>query len=123
MWLSIQASSSLPGTLDRVKELEKSSVYNITIPNIVRALIGSFANNNIHFHAKDGSGYEYIGDKILELDSVNPQVASRLAGAFRPYQLMVEENKNKMEKQLRRIIAHPNLTKNVYEILSKILLN
>jgi len=122
MWLSIQASSSLPGTLDRVKELEKSSVYNITIPNIVRALLGSFANNNIHFHANDGTGYEYIGDKIIELDSVNPQVASRLAGAFRPYQLMVEENKNKMEKQLRRIVAHPNLSKNVYEIISKILM-
>ena len=123
MWLSIQGSSSLPKTLEQVKKLETSPVYDKTIPNIVRSLIGSFANNNIHFHSKDGSGYEYIGEKILELDAVNPQVASRIAGAFRPYQLMVEENKKKMEIQLKKIISHPGLSKNVYEIISKILMN
>ena len=83
MWLSLQGSSSLSDTLSKVKELESSPVYDKTIPNIVRSLIGSYANNNILFHSKSGFGYEYIADKILELDSVNPQVASRLAGAFK----------------------------------------
>ncbi|MBG09402.1 MAG: aminopeptidase N [Halobacteriovoraceae bacterium] len=123
MWLSLQGSSSLPDTLSKVKELESSPVYDKTIPNIVRSLLGAYANNNIHFHSKDGLGYEYIAEKILELDSVNPQVASRLAGAFRPYQLMVEENRKKMEAQLIKMKAHPNLSKNVYEIVSKILDN
>ncbi|MEC7181100.1 MAG: aminopeptidase N C-terminal domain-containing protein, partial [Bdellovibrionota bacterium] len=123
MWLSLQGSSTLSDTLSNVKELESSTVYDKTIPNIVRSLLGAYANNNIHFHSKDGLGYEYIAEKILELDSVNPQVASRLAGAFRPYQLMAEENRLKMEDQLKKMKAHPNLSKNVYEIVSKILEN
>ena len=123
MWLSLQGSSTLSDTLSKVKELETSPVYDKTIPNIVRSLLGAYANNNIHFHSKDGLGYEYIAEKILEMDSVNPQVASRFAGAFRPYQLMAEENKKKMEEQLLKIKAHPNLSKNVYEIVSKILEN
>ena len=121
MWLSLQGSSSLSDTLSKVKELESSPVYDKTIPNIVRSLIGSYANNNILFHSKSGFGYEYIADKILELDSVNPQVASRLAGAFRPYQLMGDENKKKMKAQLEKISNHPTLSKNVFEIVSKIL--
>ena len=33
-----------------------------------------------HFHAKSGEGYTFIGDCIIELDALNPQVAARLAG-------------------------------------------
>lgn len=33
-----------------------------------------------HFHDKSGEGYSFIGDCIIELDALNPQVAARLAG-------------------------------------------
>lgn len=33
-----------------------------------------------NFHAKTGDGYEFIGDSVIELDALNPQVAARLAG-------------------------------------------
>ena len=35
-----------------------------------------------HFHAKSGEGYSFIGDCIIELDALNPQVAARLAGDY-----------------------------------------
>ena len=33
-----------------------------------------------NFHAKTGEGYAFIGDSVIELDALNPQVAARLAG-------------------------------------------
>ena len=28
----------------------------------------------MNFHAKDGSGYKFLGDIVLQLDKLNPQV-------------------------------------------------
>ena len=44
-WLSIQAMSRLPDTLDAVKALTRHPVFNIKNPNKVRALIASFSSN------------------------------------------------------------------------------
>ena len=42
-----------------------------------------------HFHAKSGEGYSFIGDCIIELDALNPQVAARLAGDRLTLQLLL----------------------------------
>jgi aminopeptidase N len=36
------------------------------------------------FHQQNGSGYRFVAQKIAELDKLNPQIASRLLGAFSP---------------------------------------
>ena len=36
-----------------------------------------------NFHSKTGEGYAFIGDSVIELDALNPQVAARLAGKSR----------------------------------------
>ena len=28
----------------------------------------------MNFHAKDGSGYKFLGEIVLQLDKINPQV-------------------------------------------------
>jgi hypothetical protein len=28
----------------------------------------------VNFHAKDGSGYKFLGEIVLQLDKINPQV-------------------------------------------------
>ena len=38
------------------------------VPNLVRSLIGVFARNYKYFHAKDGKGYSFVADKIIEID-------------------------------------------------------
>ncbi len=78
-WFSRQASCTLPSTLDRVRELENHPSFNIRNPNRARSLISAFCGNAKNFHKKDGSGYEYIASKVVELEQLNPQIAARLA--------------------------------------------
>ncbi len=91
------------------------------LPNLVRSLIGVFARNYKHFHALDGRGYSFVADKIIEIDKINPQMASGLASAFKIYERLNDANKVLMKKELERILEVPTLSKNAYEIISKIL--
>ncbi|MCD6433600.1 MAG: DUF3458 domain-containing protein, partial [Sulfurimonas sp.] len=120
-YFSILAASDRDGTLGRVISLQDDEVYDEKVPNLVRSLIGVFARNYKHFHAKDGSGYKFVADKILEIDKINAQMASGLAGAFKIYEKMNPSNKNLMKTELNRVVSTHSLSKNVFEIISKIL--
>lgn len=66
-------------TLARVKELMQHKCFDMNNPNRVRALIGNFvATNPLCFHAIDGSGYEFLTQVLMELNSSNPHVAARI---------------------------------------------
>ncbi len=120
-YLSLLASSKRKGLLERVKELESSTLYDKNVPNIVRALIGGFISNNQYFHAKDGSGYHFVADKIIEIDAINAQMSSRLAGSFKLYEKMNQTSKILMKQALERILEQENISTNLFEIVSKIL--
>jgi len=120
-YFSILAASHREGTLDRVMALQNDPVYDEKVPNLVRSLIGVFARNYKHFHAKDGHGYKFVADKIIEIDAINAQMASGLCGAFKIYEKMNPHNKALMKEELERIAQTPSLSKNAYEIVSKIL--
>jgi aminopeptidase N len=120
-YFSIIAASHRNGTLGRVITSQSDEVYDEKVPNLVRSLIGVFARNYKHFHAQDGEGYKFIADKIIEIDKINAQMASGLASAFKIYERLNNTNKALMKKELERVVALPNLSKNVYEIISKIL--
>ena len=36
----------------------------------------------MNFHAKDGSGYKFLGEVVLQLDKINPQVHSELLFSY-----------------------------------------
>ncbi|MCK4875102.1 MAG: DUF3458 domain-containing protein, partial [Sulfurimonas sp.] len=120
-YFSILAASHRDGTLERVVELQKDDAYNDIVPNLVRSLIGVFARNYKHFHAKDGSGYKFVVDKIIYIDKINPQIASGLAGAFKIYEKLNPQNKKAMKTELDRVVSTHSISKNVYEIVSKII--
>ncbi|RLA65433.1 MAG: aminopeptidase N [Epsilonproteobacteria bacterium] len=120
-WLSVQGSSPLEDTFERVLRLESSPIFDKNIPNLTRSLWGSFANNVVHFHHKSGRGYHLIADKILTMDSINPQVSSQLAKAFRHYKKLNKGNSELMKIQLERILATPKISKNLLEIIGKTL--
>jgi len=120
-YLYLLASSKRKGLLERVQELEKSSLYDKSVPNIVRALIGGFVSNEQYFHAKDGSGYHFVVDKIIEIDAINAQVSSRLAGSFKLYEKMNQTSKVLMKQELERILEQEDISTNLFEIISKIL--
>jgi len=82
-WLGVQATSRLPGTLQRVKALTSHEAFSLKNPNKIRALIGAFGQGNpSQFHDLSGEGYGFFTDKILEIDKLNPQIAARLATVY-----------------------------------------
>jgi aminopeptidase N len=120
-YLSVLAASEREGTIDRVQALQNDPVYNVKVPNLVRALLGVFARNAVAFHAPTGHGYAFLAEKVIELDTINPQIASGLAGAFRSYGRLSHENRALMKEALEMILNEKEISKNVYEIVEKIL--
>ncbi len=119
-WLTVQATSRLPNTLNEVKNLIEHPIFSITNPNKVRALIGAFCNQNpFNFHAIDGSGYLFAGDSILKLDPLNPQIAARLSQVFSSWKQHQTPQQELMKNQLQRILKTVKLSRDVSEIIEK----
>ncbi|MGK5089557.1 aminopeptidase N [Bdellovibrionota bacterium FG-2] len=121
-WLSLQAASSTPGGLDRVKKLMNDPVFNINNPNKVSAVLTSFGRENTHqFHAKDGAAYRFFADMVMDIDSRNPNLSARIIGLFNPWRKYDSARQSLMKAQLERVVAKPGLSPGVFEIASKAL--
>lgn len=119
-WFAVQATSIVTDTLDRVKELMEHPAFDIKNPNKIRSLIGAFCSQNpINFHREDGAGYEFLADQIIVLNELNPQIASRLLTPLTRWRKYPEESQRLMKAQLERIMAVPDLSRDVYEVVSK----
>ena len=108
-------------TLQQVQTALQHPKFSLENPNKARSLIGSFSRNVPHFHAQDGSGYRFIADKVIEIDRFNPQVAARLVQAFNLCNKLEPHRKNLVKQELQRIRAQEGLSKDVGEIVGKIL--
>jgi len=121
-WLSLQAMSARPDTLQTVTALLDHDAFSMKTPNKVRALIGAFCSGNqLRFNAADGGGYRFLTDRVLALDPINPQVAARLVGAFGQWRRFDEDRQRLMREALKRIVNTEGLSPDVYEIASKTL--
>jgi len=119
-WFGLQAMSSRDDTLSRVKDLMSHPLFTMRNPNKVRSLIGAFAMANPrHFHAADGSGYAFYTDRLIELDDINPQVAARLCAPLGKWAKYDEARADLMKEALDRILAKPDISRDLYEIASK----
>jgi aminopeptidase N len=121
-WLSLQAMIAEPGTLPRIRRLTEHSAFSFTNPNRVRALIGAFAHSNqTQFNRPDGEGYAFVADTILSLDGRNPQVAARLAAAFRSWRVLEPRRRAAAEAALRRIADTASLSPDLADIAHRAL--
>ena len=111
--------ADIPNALETVKALKKHKDFTISNPNRARSLISSFAANMAHFHKSDGTGYEFIADCVLELDALNPQVASRLVGTFSSWRRYDEGRQALMKAQLEKISQKEGLSKDTFEVVSR----
>ncbi|MBH3430650.1 aminopeptidase N [Pseudomonas alkylphenolica] len=119
-WFSVQAASTLPGGLARVKALMQHPAFTMKNPNKVRALIGAFAGQNlVNFHAADGSGYRFLADLVIELNALNPQIASRQLAPLTRWRKYDDARQALMKGELERILASGALSSDVYEVVSK----
>ena len=119
-WFGVQAMSSLPGTLDRVKALTRHKAFDFKNPNRLRALVAAFAHaNQVRFHDAGGAGYAFLADQIIALDPFNATVAARVMQPLAAWRRHESGRRELMQRELRRILAQPNVSKNVYEVATK----
>jgi len=119
-WFTIQASSHNPDTFATVQALMQHPAFDLKNPNRVRALIGAFSQANpLHFHAANGQGYRFLADQIIALNTLNPQVASRMLSALTSWRRYDEGRQELMKAQLERIMTTEVISKDVYEVASK----
>ncbi len=119
-WFSLQATAGRPTVLEEVRTLLGHPAFSLRNPNKVRALLGGFAHGNpAGFHRADGEGYAFIGDQVLALDRINPQVTARLVGAFSRWRRYDPSRQALMRGQLERIAAAEGLSRDVSEVVHK----
>ncbi|MBF0297114.1 MAG: aminopeptidase N [Oligoflexia bacterium] len=125
-WFTVQASSDLSDTTDRVKILMKDPKFNILVPNITRALISTWSNNHVTFHHKDihqaDLNYQFLTSLVLEIDKNNPMLSSAIIRVFNNYKRLEQNRRELIHLQLTKLISS-TLSKNVYEIVYKNLNN
>ena len=121
-WFRLQASRSQGKTLLRVRELLGHPAFSLHNPNRVRALVGSFcAANPVLFHAKDGSGYQFLVEILTQLNSINPQVAARLIVPLIQFKRLDAARQQRIRLVLQQLAAIPDLAKDLYEKISRAL--
>ncbi|CAJ1937404.1 unnamed protein product [Sphenostylis stenocarpa] len=118
-WFALQAMSDIPGNVENVRKLLNHPAFDLRNPNKVYSLIGGFCGSPVNFHAKDGSGYKFLGEIVLQLDKLNPQVASRMVSAFSRWKRYDEGRQKLAKAELERIMSSNGLSENVFEIASK----
>jgi aminopeptidase N len=120
-WLAVQAMSRLASTLENVKRLATHPAFDIRNPNKVYSLIRAFCGNFVRFNAADGGGYVFAADRIIEIDRLNPQVASRVARAFDRWKKFDAGRQAHAHAALSRIRDTEGLSPDVGEIVGKAL--
>lgn len=121
-WFVLQATSPASNTLAKVRELLNHRSFSLGNPNRVRSLIGAFASANpAAFHAKDGSGYQFMVEMLTELNSRNPQIASRLVEPLIRLKRYDAERQAKMRAALEQLKRLENLSGDLFEKIAKAL--
>ena len=120
LWLAIQSSDPKTGGLSRVESLMQHPAFDSKNPNKLRSVISTFCMQNAkNFHNVDGSGYRFLADRVIELNKTNPQVASRMLTPLTRWRKYSEQRQNLMVSELKRIESSGELSKDIYEVLSK----
>eukprot|EP00931_Biecheleriopsis_adriatica_P065494 TRINITY_DN40015_c0_g1_i1.p1 TRINITY_DN40015_c0_g1~~TRINITY_DN40015_c0_g1_i1.p1 ORF type:complete len:1017 (-),score=262.98 TRINITY_DN40015_c0_g1_i1:64-3090(-) len=120
-WFSMQASADLDDILSRVRKLMEHPEFTLKNPNRLRSVVSVFAGNVTGFHKADGSGYAFMADMVLEVDKLNPQVASRLALSFGTWAKLDSARQALVKEQLQMLNGKKDdLSKDTYEVVSKI---
>jgi len=121
-WFVVQATIPGDNTVDLVRKLMGHPAFSITNPNRVRSLVGGFASSNqTGFHRADGEGYRFLAETILRVEEHNPQVAARLAIAFRSWRSLEKTRQEHARAALSEIARQPGLSRDLRDIVERTL--
>ncbi len=121
-WFILQATSPAADVLTRVRTLLKHRSFSMGNPNRIRSLIGAFVSSNPSaFHAKDGSGYQFLVEMLTDLNRRNPQVAARMIEPLIRLKRYDSGRQDLMRKALEQLKGLDNLSGDLYEKITKAL--
>ncbi len=121
-WFNLQATRPDSHIVVFVQQLMDHPSFNFKNPNRIRALIGSFINQNPRaFHDPDGSGYRFLTEILIKLNETNPQVASRLIEPLIRFSRFDGQRQTLMKRALERLRQVENLSKDLFEKIDKAL--
>lgn len=122
-WFMLQAMARSTDVA-AVRILMRHSAFTMKNPNRARSLIFSFCNGNpAQFHATDGSGYAFWAEQVIAFNTLNPQVAARLARTLDRWRKYAPAQQKKMREALQQVAAAPSLSNDVLEVIAKALAN
>lgn len=121
-WFTLQGTSPAPDVLQKVRSLLNHRSFSMSNPNRVRSLVGAFTSGNPSaFHAKDGSGYQFLYEILVDLNTRNPQVASRLIEPLIRLKRFDDKRQGLMRNTLEQLKALDNLSGDLFEKVTKAL--
>ncbi len=125
-WFNLQATANEPieagagVVLARVKALMQHPDFSMKNPNRARALLSGLCRDNAAaFHRTDAAGYVFWADRVLELDAINPQLASRLARTMDRWSTLAEPWRTAAREAVARVAGASRLSDDVREIVTK----
>ncbi len=105
-WFATQVSLPSPTAVETALTLLEHPDFDHTVPNRVRAVVAQLAGNNpVAFHRVDGAGYRLLAHEVKRIDRQNPQLASRLAGAFGVWHKLAADRQALICAQLDSLLA------------------
>ena len=119
-WFFFRASIELYDNQKSIEDLFNNKYFDVKSPNTLRAVLNAYATKNSLFHSRDGSGYKYIANKILEFDKSNPIVISRFLKIFSTFR----KYSNPYRKNILGVLNYINandLSPNSREVIDTIL--
>jgi aminopeptidase N len=75
--------------------------------------------NPERFHDAQGKGYDFLADRVIELNQANPQVAARILEALTHWKRLDDKQGQLMKQALEKIQNSGELSEDVYEIVTK----
>lgn len=110
-FFSVQAAVASTETVNVVRDLLSHPCFDLTNPNRVRALMGTFGYNNpVALHRSDGMGYLLMYDVVKLLDPINPSMASRILDGIINFGRLDAQRQQKAVDYLKRIDSLENLS-------------
>ena len=119
-WFFFKASIEIEDHQKSIEDLFKSKYFDVKSPNTLRSILNAYVTRNSLFHSKDGSGYKYVANKIIEFDKTNPIVISRFLKIFSTHRYYKNPYRRNMVEVLN-YIQSSELSSNTKEVIDAIL--
>jgi aminopeptidase N len=121
-WFFVVGASPVPGAIEGVRQVMAQPYFDLKNPAHGMNLLGGFCRRNyVEFHNPSGSGYEFLADALLEIDSFRPDAGSWLMPQIMQWRRHEPRRRELMRAQLQRIASTDGISSGLYELVNNAL--